>query len=386
MPSPHPSRSRAIAPNPVRKLEDRTLTGATMGSSPVSLRTSLAVLTLALPAVAQSFAVSPPQCYINEGSTLASEPFSMISRYQQITGDLTGTPRLIQALMFRRDGIQHPDTSYIARTIDCEIVCADSSYAAASSNFASNLLNPVVVSTRKLFNLPDLGAWANRMPSPDTIVLPFDSGYAYTGRLDIAYELKTFAVSSSNGYPVDAVSLRDTALTGQFISLGGGCLTANGVMRLRSIFTTHSTNATTTLDWSVSSGPSTTTGGLLVGLTNPNVFDPMLCPHIGGNWLKSDGVLVSLVGSIDALGNWTIPTMTIPFTPSMVGATVSSQAVAVDLSQQGFGVAVSNGLSSKVPPGPSAFQIKRVMALGTGATSATTGTLAPGLGFVTRYN
>ena len=112
---------------------------------------------------------------------------------------------------------------------------------------------------------------------------------------------------------------------------------------------------------------------------------PNLCPNSGGNRLYCDGAVASLLGSTDALGRWILPTLTVPYNPAFVGATLTAQAAAVDLIQQGLNVAVSNGIATSVAAAPAPFQIARVSAVGAGATTATTGTPAFGLGFVTRY-
>ena len=335
---------------------------------------------------AQSFVVSPPYATITEGGTSSDIPFTNVARYQQITGDLRGTARTLQALALRRDGVLPPNGNYVARTLDLQVLCCNSSYTGASSTFASNYVGaPTVVYTRKLVGLPDFTGYLGPFPAPWQIQLPFDVPFPYAGTSDLLYELKTFSTTASTAYVVDAVSSRDSAQFGGSTSVGTGCSTQNGWMNVRAAFLSSAMTQTITFNWTVELGPTNALAGLLVGFTNPNVVVPNLCPNSGGNRLYCDGAVASLLGSTDALGRWILPTLTVPYNPAFVGGTLTAQAAAVDLIQQGLNVAVSNGIATSVAAAPSPFQIARVSAVGAGATTATTGTPAFGLGFVTRY-
>ncbi|MCC6784487.1 MAG: hypothetical protein IT457_16710 [Planctomycetes bacterium] len=345
----------------------------------------LSALAVVLPASAQSYVVSPPQAATTEGGTWFAEPFTGPCRYQQINADLRGGPRNFSAIAFRRDGIAPTDPSLNARLLDLEVSCATGSYSGSGSNFAANYLSaPTTVFVRKLLSLPDLSAQPHSLPADWSINLAFDFNHTYVGNADFLCELKVWAASSSNGYLVDGVSARDTVLTGGFRSIGSGCLTANGAMTVRGVIATDAANARSSFDWGIARGPSSAAAGLLIGLTDPNVVVPGLCPSSAGNRLHCDGVLASVLGSLDAVGTWTLPTVVAPWQPAFVGSTVTAQAAAVDPGQGGLGIAVSQGIVSVVPPGPVAPQVARIVATGPGAFGAASGTRWFGLGFVMR--
>jgi hypothetical protein len=345
-----------------------------------------ALLVFAAAVPAQSYAVSPPYCANAEGGTWSDTPFAFVARYQQITGDLRGSARNLQGLSFRRDALLATNTGFTSKTLDLEILCSNSSFAASSATFASNYVGaPSVVFARRSYVTPDLTQQPNGVPGPWVMSILFDTPFPYAGTGDLLYELKVYSLTSGNGYPLDAVSARDSSATGAASTVGLGCVTQNGNMSLRGTLLTNTATNTVSLDWSVRRGPSMTTAGLLVGFANPNVPLPFVCPNSGGNFLYTDGILFSTIGSLDAFGDWNTPTLNVPFQAAYVGGILTAQAAAVDLPQGGIGVAVSNGASSTVAAGPSPFQIARVLVTGAGAATAATGSVQVGLGFVTRY-
>jgi hypothetical protein len=346
------------------------------------LFTALAVV---LPASAQSYVVSPPQAATTEGGTWFDSPFTGPCRHQQINVDLRGAARTFSALAFRRDGLAPANATLVARTLDLEVSCATGSYSGSGTSFATNYVSaPSVVFTRKLIGIPDFSALPDSLPAAWSIHLAFDFPHAYAGNADFLTELKVWSSSSPNGCLVDGVSARDTTLVGGFRSVGSGCPTANGTMGVRGVIATNSAMASSSFDWSIARGPSSAAAGLLVGLGDPDVAVPGLCPTSGGNRLRCDGSIASVIGLLDAGGSWTLPTFTVPWQPAFVGAALTAQAAAVDPTQQGLGIAVSQGIVSIVPPGPVAPQVARIVATGPGASGAASGTRWVGLGFVMR--
>lgn len=350
-----------------------------------SLLTILAAAAIPSLLVAQSFVVSPPSFATIEGGTWSDSGFSSVGRYQQICADLRGTARTFQALAFRRDALVPTNATLIGRTLDFELLCSNSNLAAASTTFATNYVgSPVTVFTRKMIGLPDFTQLPGVQPAPWTIHLPFDVPFAYAGTSDFLYEWKTYSSSTGNGYVVDGVSGRDSSWIGGSTSVGLGCYTTNGNMRVRGVFTTNTSTNSLGVTWSVDRGPNTLTAGLLVGLNNPNAYLPNVCPNTGGNYLYTDAMLFSLIGSLDALGTWNLPVFTVPYSPSYAGASLTAQAVALDLGQLGLGVAVSNGIATTVAGAPAPIQITRIVATGAGTATAATGTRLVGLGYVAR--
>lgn len=345
----------------------------------------LTALAVGLPASAQSYVVSPTQAATTEGGTWFDSPFTGPCRHQQINADLRGAARTFSALAFRRDGVAPANATLVARTLDLAVSCATGSYSGSGANFTANYLSaPALVFSRKLIGIPDLSALPDSLPADWSIHLAFDFPHAYAGNADFLTELQVWSSSSANGYLVDGVSARDSTLVGGFRSVGSGCLTPNGTMGVRGVIATNSATASSSFDWSIARGPSSAAAGLLVGLGDPDVFVPGLCPTSAGNRLRCDGSIASLIGSLDAVGAWTLPTLTVPWQPAFVGTALTAQAAAVDPTQQGLGIAVSQGIVSIVPPGPVAPQVARIVATGPGASVATSGTRWFGLGFVMR--
>ena len=336
------------------------------------------------PVAAQSFVVSPLQYTGYEAAAASDAPFSGAGRSQQIHGDLRGTARSFTGIAWRRDGQIATNPTLTARTLDMEVLMANSTYASASATYANNYVgSPTTVFTRKSVGLPDQTQQPDS-PAPWTVNLAFDVPFPYAGTNDLVWELKQYSNvgQPSTAYWCDAVSGRDSAALGGSASVGTGCTTAHGIMRLRSVFTTNAGNGTLGLAWSLSGGPTNTVSVLLVGRTNPNVFLPLLCPP--GNYLYTDLAFFALVGTTDAAGTGTFPSSSVPFSPLYAGAAVTSQAVAIDNNQAGYGVAASNGLTSTVAPAPAPITIARVQAASSSAT-APTGTLMFGYGLVTRF-
>ncbi len=340
---------------------------------------SIVLCSLASLGMTQNHVVSPPQYAKYEASAASDIPFAGLSRYQQIHGELKGTARTLLGIAWRRDGL-FATNSMPGRNLDMELLCCNSSLASASATFATNYLgSPTTVVTRKTIVSPDFSQIPDDTPAPWKFNLVFDAPFAYAGASDLLYEVRIHGLSSGALYACDAASARDSSITGPLNSVGLGCLTANGTMRLRATFTTNTGANTLSLGWAISNGPTAATAGLLIGLTNPNAYLPNLC---NGNYLYTDGAVVGLIGATDALGRWTLPTSTIAWNPAFAGAALTAQAAAVDIGQGGLNVAASNGIRNEVAPGPQAFQITRVYA---GTATATTGQVNVGYGLVTRF-
>lgn len=339
------------------------------------------VISLVGHTAAQSYVVSPAQYTRYEAAASNEGPFASVARYQQIHGDLRGTPRMFTALAWRRDAVVATNQSFVGRTFDIEIACGSANYAALSSTFANNYIGaPTTVFTRKSVNGPDLTQQPVSIPAPWFLSIVFDTPFVHAGTNDVLYDIKVHGNTSGNPYPYDAVSSRDTAMWGASTAVGLGCLTAHGNMRLRSAFLTNGGTNTVGLNWSVTNGPTNAFGALLIGATNPNLFVPNLCPP--GNYLYTDVAYMTRPGGTDSLGSWVLPTVTVAGNPAYAGIQLTSQAAMIDLNQGGLNVAVSSGITSEVAPVPQPFQLARVSAT---SPTALTGTLQTGYGLITRF-
>lgn len=342
------------------------------------LTATLCILSSGL--AAQSYLVSPAQFQRYEASAANEGPFANLSRYQQIHGDLKGTARAFTALWFRRDTQITNSAGMVGRNLDFEMQACNASYASFGATFASNYGGTLTtVYSRKTLSTPDFTPTPDSTPAPWLLAVIFDAPYSYAGTADLLWEARVYNSTAGGGYSCDAASARDSSMNGAMSSVGLGCYTANGNMRLRSTFTTNLGTNTLSLTWEVTNATTAAPAGVLVGATNPNLFLPNLC---GGNRLYTDVAYFVVSGSTDALGRWTLPTATVAWNPYFIGGTLTAQAAALDFGQGGLNVAASNGITSEVAPGPTTFAMGRLISTN---PTATTGVLNLGYGLITRF-
>lgn len=341
---------------------------------------SLALLALTTNA-AHAQVVSPPGFATQEGNTSNNFPFTNSSfSYQQGHPDLRGNGRTISAMAFRRDGIAGTTTGLGPRAFTLDIYMGGADVAAMSTAFSANFTGaPTQVMTNRIVNAPDHGPQASSAPAPFTFVITLDTPYVFSGALDLLWELRMTANTNTAGYTLDAASGTGTSSgTGAYQMLGTGCTTNNRTMEIRSAFTT--TTALHTLRWNVTGGPSTAQCAVLVGLPL-NVQLPNLC---GSGTIYTTASVLSLAGSTNSSGSFSTPTgLTVPTNPFLFGFTLAAQAVAQDITQGVFPIAVSNGVNSQVPTVNPPVPGKRLYS--SGNPSAVTGTLANNYNLVTEF-
>ena len=341
----------------------------------------ICLLTAALSA--QSYVTSPAPYDKHEARSNNTYPFYGTSfRYQQVHGDVKGTPRVLTQISFRRDGTLGTTASYGARSYDMELFVGDGDLPTFSTTFATNFVStPVNVFTRKNLNVPDHTNRPDFLPAAWDVDVTFDVPFPYVSAKDLVWEAVIYTNTSANSYPMDAVSGLDTGVTGGFAVLGSGCTTANGTMKLRSNFASSSTANTVTMNWGVSGGPASAATVVFVGISNPNTPIPGLCNN---EKLYTDAILAQIPGTTAAGGTLTTPTLTINFDPTLLAFTLTSQAAAVDASQPGLGIAASTGNAAPFTPLPGAVPVRRLYAYNN--SSATTGGMETyNYGLVTRF-
>ena len=347
------------------------------------MRIPYACLTLlAATAAAQNYVVSPAYCAVAEGGSNNTIPFwgtTGYYRYQQPMSDLKGTPRVFTEIAWRRDGQLGTTASYAARTIDMEISLADTDMATFSTTFASNYFNPPVnVFLRRMVNTPDHTTQPPVLPAPWTFALPFDTPFVYSGVKDLLYDITCHSFTTMNSYPLDATSGATPSAIGGFTSNGTGCTTANGQMTLRATFTISSSANSLALVWNVLRGPASATSAILVGIADPNAPIPGLC-----GMLHTDGTVLNISGTTSTAGTLNTPVVTLtPYNPAWAGFPLTAQAASVDATQTGLPVAVSNGITSRIPPLPTATPSHRLYS---STLNALTGTLGTSFSLPTRF-
>ena len=344
--------------------------------------TILCALLGASAAFGQSFVVSPLLYERHEAASSNSFPFTNAFRYQQVHGDLKGTPRVFQGVAWRRDGAQVTNTTHVARTFDLEARLADGNLASFAGTFASNYVGtPVQVFLRKNVNAPDWTQQPAASPAPWNLSLLFDVPFVYSGTNDLLYEVVIHATSATTAYLADSALGTSTTVTGGSQAHGTGCTTINGVMRLRANEINNSGTGNLTAQWVVASAPSAAATTVLIGLTNPALPIPFGC---GSSTLFTDAAITSYSGASTNPGGFTTtPQLAVAWNPAYAGFLMTAQAASIDPSQGGLGIALSIGVTSEAPPTVSPVLVSKLVA--NGSPTATTGTATANTGLVTRF-
>jgi hypothetical protein len=329
----------------------------------------VAVLALATTAAAQGIVSPHPAFATQEGDLSTPYLFTRPSRVQQIHEDLGGVSRLIQAISFRRDGIldgdPHPAvapkvatlTLRIARAVPC---------ARASATFAANeVTQPSVVFQG---NVSTPAAWqipAREAPAPFDLRLPI-AAWAWDGQGAFLWDAESTATLNTDRVGLDAAQPAFQLFAWcSYRMVGSGCTTPNGEFALRgSGQTLGAPIQQFTVRVSGRGGPAGAPSAWLVGFAPAAATVAGLC---GPVW---PAVVASQSGTTDAVGAWD-PLLQLPNNQAFVGLPVHMQAAAIDASQPGLPVAVSNGLEYRIEPLGPAFRVCLVQSATQGAPSGT---------------
>lgn len=319
--------------------------------------------------------VSPTGYDTKKGTGSLHTPFSAsttfgVCRHQQIHGDLTGTPRTITELSFRRrsGGL----TTYEARKVTLELLLGEGSADAATARFADNYAaTPTVAIAKRELDVPELVATAS--PQPFVIELPLDRPFSYSGTLALIWEAKVSkVVRGAVDYPIDALTGSHTTHSGT--AYGTGC--ASNTLAI----TLADDSGILRLQPAITAAPPAAIGILLLGTTDPDLTIPGFCTK-----LHSDGALVFSLPR--PLANGTIPRfplLTIPNSTAYTNLTLTHQAFFVDATQSPIPLRATNGVSITVPaPNPLGSNIHRVYL--PSSTTGPEGTILYGEGAITRF-
>ncbi len=330
---------------------------------------------------AQNFVVSPTGYATNEGSSNNTYPFSGSGfRYQQVHGDLRGTPRVLLGMSWRRDGTLATSSSYGPRSFDFELLLGDGNVGAFSSTFATNFTStPLLVFTRKVVNAPDFTALPDVMPAPWSFSIPFDVPYIHTAQADLIWEVALHANTNPSGWFMDATTTNSSAWQAGFTASGVGCTTSNGTMKTRANVLV-STVPSMSMAWQIVGGPSSAAAVVFVGLTNPNLPVPGLC---NSERLYTDAMFAQISATTNATGGASTSSLTVPYNPAYVALGLTAQAIAIDASQPNHGVAAGNGVATIIPTVPVPVAVSRLFA--PGSPTNATGSLGPNYGLVVRF-
>jgi len=337
---------------------------------------------------AQGFVSSPTGYEFSEGSSDSRDVLGTMPllRYQQVDSTSGALSNRTQ-LAFRRDGWLFTSSEYRARTIDVEVVMAESSVENLSSTFASNYLgNQAVVVTRKQIQLPD---WTQRPivpPASLDAIIPLDTAWSYAGKQasnrDMLWEFKVWGnTEAGREYPFDLEYVIPNATFGTrapsrsgHVDLGSGCQVALGEAHMDVDVFNYGNKFT--LDAHLHTAPNSPVT-LMIGLFNANLSHPALCAK-----LHVIGIVNIAVGIAGPTGDFDIDIDPITYNPAYIGADMYFQTVAPDTSQASGGywpLALSSGAKLTVPGDPQGPAVGRLWAPDPNATTATAGPVAGGI-------
>ncbi len=325
---------------------------------------------------AQSYTVSPVEFTNWRGSSNNTYPFWWTgARYQQIHGDMTGTPKVLTGMTFRRSQF-----SAAARTMTLTINLGNSSYAARSTTFASNFIGtPTTVLPKGPVSFPDWTTSSGNTPEPWTASIVFTTPFVYTGVNDLCWEFLVDGNSTTASYPTDAHG-SGSNMYAALVQLGKGCLTGTNTLPMTQTMnvTTNSSTGNLNFGGGIARGPSAAAAVMIVGIVNLDLTIPGLCEKLFPfqHWAFNFNLANS--------GSGTMTTVSVAHDLNWVGQKLYAQTAALDASQTGIPIALSNGNEITLPPfAPAPLNVCRIYE-GT-SSSATTGTVGSNYGLIVRW-
>lgn len=329
--------------------------------------------------------IAPFGAQSNDGNTGNTIPWwAGSATYQQVhnANDLIwvfpAPVALIRGLSFRCDATY----SLTARTMDAQVTLGTTpvTAATATSTFANNLgPTPMVTLPYSPINLPPVSSGAT-LPNPQAWFFPFAVPYVYViNNGNLCWELRIKNSSSNATSYTDAASAASP--NANFMPLVGAGCTATGQTLAATIgartLVVASGAFLNRLDYGAMSAPA----AMVFGATRQQLSLPGLCSSL------ETAPLVSLGGTTDALGTWSL-SLTLGSLTAFPRATVYTQFAFADA-----GLAYGFGLSTCSPvtlPGTTTFGMTRIYAVpsnsGQGNENATTGSLGANYGLVTGFD
>src|SRR5262245_53116407 len=198
------------------------------------LTCSLALLVSAACLSAQSTFTSPKGFDTTEGAT--NHDYILASKigltFQQLDATNRGTTGMLKSIAWRRDGVLATNTTNTARTLEMEVLMADTVVANVSTTHAANYKNPpTVVFTKKMVNAPDWTQKPVTAPAAWDLKAQFDTPWLYLGTDDLLWEVRVTqnsAVTGTSGlaYAFDFEYVGATAFTASATAstVGTGCV------------------------------------------------------------------------------------------------------------------------------------------------------------------
>lgn len=359
-----------------------------------------AVLGLGLPVPAQldHFTTSPEGYNFTEGNSydealLGTEP---LLRFQQIDSTNNTNMNNRVQVAFRRDGRLFINPEYKRRTIELEIVFAESDLTNISSTFAANYkTNQTVVLARKSVNFMDWIVPPTVPPAVETNAIVLDNIWHYAGKAasgnDFLWEVKVWSNSEAGkDYPFDFDYVVPNATFGTKVptvgastSLSPGCQVPGqpGPHIANPLLLNYGTNFE--FRYASVNGPASQAVVLFLGTANANFSVPFLCNPLHAVTLSTP------IGLADANGQFTLAPLNLGYNAALIGQKLIAQEARLCpgcFTPPVLDLSLSGGVEVLFPSDPLDPAVGRIWALDPNATTATQGPLPGGVIIYTNHN
>lgn len=295
-----------------------------------------------------TFLTSPAQLQSAAGSQALPVVEGTGTRWQQIHGDLLGSPGLIRGFRLRRDETLPVLPIATAQQILIEVWMGEVDIQSVTRDFLNNLgPAPVQVLPASTVQLPD---WVAGIPGPGTfdldvqLVVPF----AYSGTQGLVVEVRT--ILGSTTHIADAHGEGGNEQTP--LDLGSGC-SAGFLPYIQNsrVTSAWAVGQQPTLQWNLSafSSPLGLPGFFVVGTQTLPVSVPWLCTTV---WPTLDLIVPAVQTAVGPIAVNAAPTIETPFVASLVGNVFTTQAVSFDVTPTGPTFLLSQGQQLTVAPLP----------------------------------
>lgn len=238
-------------------------------------RASPCAIALLVPVcTAQSYFTTPPGFLDKDGAgeTQISHPLEgSTSKNQYMDGGQRGVPRSIAKLEMRRDAYAPANSSYVARTAMIAVILAHCDVSQPSTTFASNYVGgPTKVVQRRSFTFPALVQPPPTGPAPWSLQIVFDVPFAYSGALDLLWEIQTDSLSTSLPLSIDIEAQPFGPGFGSttYVNPNGGCTTPNGKYTIGYPFSPGTSAGMASLRTFANQAPANAASVLALGLSD----------------------------------------------------------------------------------------------------------------------
>lgn len=314
---------------------------------PVALA-ALALLASASLRAQGNFLTSPAPLAATPGNQSLPAIDGVNTRWQQVHGDLIGTPRLIRGIRLRRDETLPVLPIATSQPITVDVFVGEIDLQSVTADFAANLGPAAVqVVTGGNVQLPD---WVNGSGSPNAFDLDiqFAVPFAYSGALALVVEVRT--VSGNLTHIADAYGENGNELPP--LNLGQGC--SAGLLpyiQNSSLSSFWGVGLQPTLRWNLSafSSPLGLPGFFVVGAQTSPIALPGICATL---WPSVDLIVPALQTVAGPIAVNQAPPIDTPFPAALVGAVLTTQALSIDFTAAGPTFLLSQGQQLTVAPLP----------------------------------